>query len=163
MKNNKTNEATLLLLKKYPPSEPCECIICKSYCSRPGWWTVNQASKAINAGFGSRMMLEVSPEFSFGVLSPAFKGCESNFALQEYAKFGCNFLKNGLCEIHDKSFYPLECNYCHHARQGFGLVCHADIEKDWKTPEGQKLVDKWVKMTKLFERYNLTDENFKFK
>jgi hypothetical protein len=33
------------LREEYPPSEPCSCEICKSYCVRPGWWTVEEAIK----------------------------------------------------------------------------------------------------------------------
>ncbi|MPM52348.1 hypothetical protein SDC9_99107 [bioreactor metagenome] len=111
---------------------------------RPGWWTVLEASRAIKAGYGGRMMLEVSPDFTYGVLSPAFSGCEGNFALQEYAKNGCNFLKDGLCELHGTGYEPLECLFCHHLRAGLGPKCHADLEKDWRTPAGQRLVREWM-------------------
>lgn len=122
---------------KYPPSEPCSCEICRSYCVRPGWWTVEEASKAIKAGYGHRMMLEIAPEMTFGVLSPAFKGCEGFYALQEYSKNGCNFYTDGLCELFGTGLSPLECRYCHHLRKGLGQKCHEDIEKDWRTPVGQ--------------------------
>ena len=90
-------------------------------------------------------MLELAPEMNFAVLSPAFKGCEKNFALQEFSFFGCNFLKDGICEIHDRDFLPLECAYCHHSRKGLGKKCHADIvEQDWKTLKGQILVRQWM-------------------
>jgi hypothetical protein len=136
----------LSLTEKYPPSQPCSCDICKAYCVRPGWWTVEEAAKAIEAGYGSRMMLEISPEMTFGVLSPAFLGCEKKIALQEFASLGCNFLKNGLCELHGTGLQPLECRVCHHLRQGIGTKCHADIEKDWNTPLGQELVNKWLQL-----------------
>ncbi len=132
------------LAEKYPPSKSCSCDICKSYCLRPGWWTVDQAKMAINEGYGSRMMLELAPEMNFAVLSPAFRGCEQSFALQEFSSLGCNFLKDGICEIHDKDFLPLECAYCHHSRKGMGIKCHADIEQDWKTLKGQILVKQWI-------------------
>lgn len=90
------------------------------------------------------MMLELSPEMTFGVIAPAFRGCECNYALQEYAKNGCNFLKHGLCELHATGFEPLECRYCHHLRMGLGQKCHAEIEKDWRTPAGQRLVKTWM-------------------
>ena len=61
------------LAKRFPPSKPCSCDICLGYCQRPGWWTVEEAAKAIEAGYADRMMLEMSPELTFGVLSPAFK------------------------------------------------------------------------------------------
>lgn len=140
------------LFEKYPPSKPCGCEVCLSYCKRPGWWTVEEASKAIDAGYANRMMLEVSPEMTFGVLSPAFKGCEAGFALNEYASSGCNFFKGNLCELHGTGFQPLECRFCHHERTGLGKKCHIDIEKDWNTQIGQKLVARWISLTGLLER-----------
>ena len=82
----KKHEPTLH--EKYPPSKPCSCGICTAYCSRPGWWTVQEAASAFAAGYGGRMMLELSPDRSFGVLSPAFSGCEGMFAFQEFARNG---------------------------------------------------------------------------
>lgn len=140
------------LKERYPRSEPCSCEICRSYCIRPGWWTVEQASRAIEAGYGSRMMLEISPDMTFGVLSPAFRGCEGTYAFQEYASNGCNFFNNGLCELHGTGHEPLECLYCHHLRKGRGQKCHAAIEKDWHTPTGQNLVKIWIQKTKGTER-----------
>lgn len=132
------------LYEKYPPSEPCCCEICRAYCMRPGWWTVEQAKKAIDAGYGPRMMLELAPELTFCVISPAFSGCEGWYALQAYAQNGCNFLIDGLCELHGTGYAPLECLFCHHLRKGLGQKCHADIEKDWNTPAGQALVARWM-------------------
>lgn len=135
------------LEKKYRPSEPCTCKICRNYCQRPGWWTVKEAERAIDLGLEKRMMLEVSPELTFGVISPAFKGCEGNFALQEFSMNGCTFLKEDLCEVFGTFLQPLECRFCHHDRRGEGKNCHLDIEKDWNTYEGQKIVNKWILKT----------------
>jgi hypothetical protein len=107
---------------------------------------VEEAEKAIDAGYGNRMMLEISPERTFGVLSPAFKGCEGWFALNEYSFQGCNFLKDNLCELHGTGFQPLECRFCHHGRTGLGEKCHLDLERDWKTKKGQALVKKWSEL-----------------
>jgi len=138
------------LQEKYPPSEPCGCDICLAYCSRPGWWTVAEAAHAIDSGYASRMMLEMSPDRSFGVLSPAFKGNELGFAMQRFADQGCTFLYNRLCELHDTGIQPLECRFCHHDRVGQGPLCHAAIEKDWQTPAGIALVVKWARLTGFF-------------
>lgn len=143
MKRNKIY-SFISLYDKYPPSQSCSCDICKSFCRRPGWWTVDEAVKAIAAGYGNRMMLEIAPELTFGVLSPTFKGCEKNYALQIYSKNGCNFWSEGLCELHDTGLEPIECRYCHHLRTGQGQKCHSDLERDWKTSKGQELVAKWV-------------------
>jgi hypothetical protein len=142
------------LVKKYPPSPPCSCEICVSYCKRPGWWTLKEAERAVDAGLASRMMLEMAPDRSFGVLAPAFKGCEGFFALQEESVHGCNFLKNNLCELHGSGLQPLECRVCHHASPGLGPRCHADIEKEWNSPAGKALVERWGKITRIQERMN---------
>lgn len=146
-KRKANNKRTLI--EKYPPSEPCACEICRGYCARPGWWTVEEAARALVAGYANRMMLEIAPELTFGVLSPAFKGCERSFATNAFAKNGCTFLKNNLCELFGTGHQPLECRFCHHERGGLGPRCHADLEKDWKTPEGQSLIEKWIRKVGL--------------
>lgn len=143
---------TKTLIEKYPPSGPCSCNVCLGYCKRPGWWTVDEAAKAIDAGYAKRMMLEIAPEFTFGVLSPAFNGNEGAIATNQFAYSGCNFLKQGLCELHGTGLMPLECRFCHHERIGLGTKCHTDIEKDWNTPGGQILVKKWITIIKRFRR-----------
>lgn len=143
------------LKEKYPPSEPCSCAICLAYCSRPGWWTVSEVSRAMKCGYEKRMMLEVSPEQTFGVIAPAFKGCEGFFALEEFAHRGCTFFANGLCQLHGTDLQPLECAFCHHTRCGLGQICHADIEREWNTENGQALVVRWMKSTGLWKMRHL--------
>jgi hypothetical protein len=138
------------LAAQYPSSDPCGCPVCLAYCLRPGWWTVRQAAAALDAGYGNRMMLEVAPERTFGVLSPAFKGCEGTFALQQFASRGCTFLEEGRCGLHGTPFQPLECRFCHHDRPGLGPQCHADLEREWTTPAGRALVARWCRMTGLW-------------
>jgi hypothetical protein len=90
------------------------------------------------------MMLEISPERTFGVLSPAFRGCELNFATQEYSRNGCTFHANNACELHGTGSQPLECRFCHHDRAGEGIACHGAIEQEWNHPEGWAIVDRWI-------------------
>ncbi|MPN55403.1 hypothetical protein SDC9_203085 [bioreactor metagenome] len=90
------------------------------------------------------MMLELSPDRTFGVLSPAFSGCEGTFAFQEFAQNGCSFYQNGLCALHGTDLEPLECRFCHHERMGQGSICHAALERDWRSPAGQALVKQWL-------------------
>lgn len=143
------------LVEKYPPSEPCGCPVCLAYCARPGWWTVAEAGQALNAGQAGRMMLEIAPEHSFGVLSPAFKGNEGGIALNIHARGGCNYLKENRCELHGTGYQPLECRFCHHDRPGQGPLCHADIERDWKTDAGRALVKRWCRLTGLWDQLAL--------
>ncbi len=140
------------LVEKYPPSEPCSCSVCVSYCRRPGWWTVEEAQHAIEAGYADRMMLEMSPDRSFGVLSPAFSGCELQFAMNEYVQRGCTFFKDQRCELHATGLMPLECRYCHHERPGMGPRCHDDIGRDWNTASGRALVVRWSNLTDFWAR-----------
>jgi hypothetical protein len=135
----------LTLAEKYHPSEPCSCEVCVNYCRRPGWWTIKEAESVLNNGLGYRMMLELSPDFTFGVLSPAFKGNEGNFALQIFSHNGCTFFKSNLCELHNTGLQPLECKFCHHSRKGEGIKCHLDIEREWNSAAGQELVKIWAR------------------
>jgi hypothetical protein len=153
-RNRHKGGAAKALADKFPPSKPCSCEVCVGYCTRPGWWTVEEAAQAVDSGYAHRMMLEMSPDRTYGVLSPAFKGCESNFALDMYSKQGCTFLEEDLCELHATGHQPLECRHCHHADPSAGPRCHAEIEKDWRTPAGQALVVKWGQLTGLWERVN---------
>ena len=109
------------------------------------------------AGYASRMMLEMSPDFTLGVFFPVFKGCESQFADYGFMTLGCTFLQNNLCELFGTGLQPLECRYCHHTRCGLGDQCHADIEKKWNSPEGIALVVRWSKMTCLWEDQVIAD------
>jgi len=101
----------------------------------------------MHAGYANRMMLEMAPDLSFGVLSPAFKGCEVSFATHQFASNGCNFFVNNKCDLHGTGHMPLECRFCHHDRRGQGEKCHLDIEKEWNTPNGQAIVLKWCRLT----------------
>ena len=139
----------------YPPSAACTCEVCLGYCARPGWWTVEEAAQAIPAGLGARMMLEIPPEQTFGVLSPAFQGSEGGLANNLAARRACTFLKNQRCELYNSGHMPLECRFCHHARPGLGAQCHADLESDWHTPRGQALVQQWGEQTGFWERMRL--------
>lgn len=143
---------TLSLAQKYPPSEPCSCAVCTGYCARPGWWTVEEAAAAIRAGYAARMMLELAPERSFGVLSPAFRGCEGAFAIHECRANGCTFFSGGLCDLYGTGHMPLECRFCHHSRVGQGAACHADLERCWNTPAAQDLIARWQRITGFWKR-----------
>jgi hypothetical protein len=143
---------TPTLDEQFPPSPPCGCLTCLSYCARPGWWTVAEAGRAIDAGLGPRMMLEMAPDHSFGVLAPAFRGNELAFAQQRFASGGCGFLKDDRCELHGSGLQPLECRHCHHERPGAGPRCHDAIEREWDSAEGRALVVRWAKLTGFWER-----------
>ncbi len=140
------------LSKRFPPSEPCTCTTCTAFCQRPGWWSVAEAARALEQQLGPRMMLEVAPDRSFGVLAPAFYGSEASFAFQKFASRGCNFLVNQRCQLFGSGLQPLECRFCHHARLGQGPACHAALEQNWDTLAGRRLVRRWCKQLGLWQR-----------
>jgi hypothetical protein len=144
------------LTDKYSPSPPCTCEVCVGYCARPGWWTVKEAAASIEAGYAGRMMVELSPDRTFGVLAPAFRGNEVDFALSRHAPAGCGFLANDRCELHGTPFQPLECRVCHHDRPGLGPQCHADIEKDWNSYAGRSLIGRWARLTGFLDALELS-------
>ena len=145
----------MLLDFKYPPSEPCSCRICRGYCRRPGWWTVREAEQVLYTRHAFRMMLEVSPERHFGVLSPSFRGNEGNYSLEIYSDNGCTFYNNQLCELYGTGLQPLECRFCHHDRTGQGIRCHHDIETEWNTRYAQKLIVRWGVRTGFWQKQGL--------
>lgn len=137
---------------KFPASEPCTCKHCLAYCRRPGWWLPYEVCKALEAGFASRMMLEISPEMTFAVLSPAFKGCEGNYAIREMARNGCTFLEQERCLLFGTGLQPAECRFCHHSRKGKGAICHQAIEQLWKSKDAQHLVVRWGNITGFWRK-----------
>jgi hypothetical protein len=140
------------LAQRFPPSPPCTCAVCLGYCRRPGWWTLSEAARAIEAGYAGRMMLEMAQDGCFGVLAPAFKGCEVNFALDLYAARGCTFLVEERCELFSSGLQPLECRFCHHTRPNQGLKCHLAIAREWDSPAGRQLVVAWSRQTGFWQR-----------
>lgn len=153
----RTSRRKRSLAEHFPPSAPCTCAVCVGYCARPGWWTVEEAARALEAGYGGRMMLEMSPDRSFGVLAPAFRGNEVDFARQQFASNGCTFLKDERCELFGTGLQPLECRHVHHADPGSGKRVHAALEKDWNTPAGRALVVRWSKATGFWDRLKKAD------
>lgn len=134
--------------KRYPPSPPCDCQICRSYCARPGWWTVGETERTLDRGYASRMMLEISPERDLVVLSPAFRGNEGRIALQEFSRSGCTFLSSDGCALFGQDIRPLECRFCHHDRRGRGAQCHHDLELQWRSPHARRLVQRWYELVR---------------
>lgn len=139
----------MTLKERFPPSESCQCEICVGYCRRPGWWSLEEFERVLQTGYIRRVMLEMSPELDFGVPSPAFHGCENDFAREEFAAGGCCFLNEGLCALHSAGLMPLECRFCRHDRKGKGQECHGALEAEWNSAEGRKLVLTWMKLVQF--------------
>ncbi len=143
------------MLQLLPPSAAC-CYEVHKNAHRTGWWAVEEAKKAIEAGLSPRMMLEVSPDLSYGVLSPAYRSCEGNVSLSSCRKNGCTFCADGLCRLYNTGLQPLECRFGHHPSADIASNCHQTIERDWRTSKGQALVQAWTNEVGLWVRYKFT-------
>ena len=137
------------LYDRFPPSKACSCTTCISFCRRPGWPLVEEMHLAIDAGLASHLMLEFSPNLSFGILAPAFFGKEGMFALTCFSNNYCTFFDQGRCALFGLPYRPLECRFCHHERIGQGKACHLALAHEWNTSKGKRLVHRWLRMMQL--------------
>jgi Fe-S-cluster containining protein len=144
----------------------CSCSKCRSLCSNPGWFTPEEAERAIEAGYADKMMIDyLVGEPNIYILAPASKGCEkdrapntdelfgsglSRFVTRGTTKGKCVLNKDGLCFIHDTDFKPLQCRSA--------MACEGDVGLDntqmgemWRNPEAQALVRRWMALVDLGE------------
>jgi Fe-S-cluster containining protein len=121
----------------------CDCSNCKGCCIEvPGWFTPAEALLAIEAGFANR--LSAVKEDGVIAIAPSPVGYEGQE--KRHGPGICNFFtKDGLCEIHDSGFKPIEC------RTGFGCSPGSDypeletMHEMWVSEEGQNAVKIWRK------------------
>lgn len=123
--------------------------------SNPGWMSPEDAEKAMEAGLAGRMMRDwyVSGG-NIDVLAPASIGCEGRdapdmdlgsmlkFLIQgSWGKGRCTFLKDGLCELHDSGYKPMQCreSYCCKSEGPSNL----EMSEMWDTPYGRQMVARW--------------------
>jgi Fe-S-cluster containining protein len=111
--------------------------------------TPDEAEKAIEQGFGARLMADwwVGKDENIFVLCPASLGYEGKDA-PEISLFNlfsglgqCTFLKDNLCEIHDSGFKPLLCREtlcC-----GEHYPSKEQVVPLWNTDRGRALVERW--------------------
>jgi Fe-S-cluster containining protein len=124
----------------------CSCKRCKEECRRcPGWFTPEEAVKAIEAGYAPRMSAVVQLHHKtlrpITALAPSVIGSEGK---RYYHRAGrCTFLNHlDRCEIHRSGFKPVECR--------LGFSCRPSTNPNelemfamWDTPEGKSAVEKW--------------------
>lgn len=151
---------------------PCQCPKCVKLCTRnPGWFTPDEAVRAIATGLADQLMLDwLEPDSSYNitekiwVLSPASQNCwgewHSGRKAPEWTDmhddgghllFGgsvwkgpCIFLHANLCRIHNTDFKPIECRS--------GRLCvdgnsddteHIEVGKLWNTDAARAIVADW--------------------
>jgi len=123
-------------------SEECDCDKCRQMCTRPCWPLPEEIEAIINAGFGSRLMLDYwvgGINGDIGIVSPAITGSEGQRA--PYWPVGnCTFSKNGLCELHGVC-KPYEGRIAHHSGSPDH---HENVAMAWDTELGNSVVNKWM-------------------
>lgn len=139
---------TIEELEAYKKIE-CACEVCRKFCEfRPCWGTPEEIKRLIEAGFGSRLMLDwFSDETPAGrdilILTPAITGAEGQPA--PFSPLGnCTFLKNKLCEIHHLK--PIEGRAASHLMRNELIKTHVILAKCWETAEAQALIKYWRKI-----------------
>lgn len=117
--------------------------------------TPEEAAAAIRAGYAHRLMkdwfgsgpVEYEDAEVFQI-SPAIVGYEASPApstarIVALGKGPCTFLKDGLCEIHDSGFKPIQCRNAHHSK-GTVEPSVEEMETIWNTDEGRAVVAEWA-------------------
>lgn len=137
----------------------CTCDRCVSACYQaPGWFGLDDAEVAIDAGYAKKMMLDWWEEHDDGdnntyVLAPAVVGFGGRLApdIPEFPfSFGwvkgrCSLLDDkSRCTIHSTGFKPAQCRALGH---GVSLK-NQDAIKPWRTKRGLALIRRWKKEVK---------------
>lgn len=153
--------------------ESCTCSQCVSCCEfYPGWFTPEEAQKAIDAGHGDKLMVDWFTDYSkdscpdIEALIPASVGYAGGYAPDAPSGFmamfsgwsgpgRCVFLKNRRCSLHKTDFKPLECRSSLSCKDSDEEMLNnprkQNIYKLWDTPEGRALVKKWKEERGLSE------------
>lgn len=142
--------------------QACDCDRCRQLCTRnPGWFTPAEARAAIDEGYADRMMRdwlepceEVGNTMRIYVLAPAAYGYEGGDAREmsffdfDFHKGWCVLQHNGLCEIHDTMFKPIQCRTAFGCdRDSDAFVDNYDVARLWDTDEGRDVVAAWEART----------------
>lgn len=137
--------------------ESCTCNRCVGACKRnPGWFGLDDAERALNAGLAPKMMLDywIDSPFVY-ILAPASVGYEGKLAPDRplfdfnWTKGHCTFLKANRCLIHYSGYKPMQCK---------GLLCCTPLIENnhisnltmrniWDCERGRLLVERWRSLT----------------
>lgn len=128
--------------KPLPQVSECSCGACQRMCERSCWGTPDDIRKLIQAGFGSKLMLDwwIGEEDNIYVLCPAETGHEGRSA-PSWPGMGCILQKNGLCTIHASGLKPTEGKVA--SCKGTPGHVHESMAATWDTEEGRALVEEW--------------------
>lgn len=156
-----------------PDSPPCACLSCVSACARPCWPIPEEAQGIMDAGLGSKLMLDwwdgVEDDHGHRVfiLCPANPSYERKQASDApvpsgiYSLFlrvpthplksGCVMqTRDGRCVLHGTHvngvlLKPAEGRKQHCSRPGITSDLHKDVALTWDTEIGKQVVQRWLR------------------
>ena len=150
----------------------CNCKICQKMCDRPCFGTVSDIKKLIEAGYSDRLCLDWNsapsdPRTDISFLTPALKDFEGKLSPSfPQSEKGCTFFKEGKCFLHDLKLKPLQGKTAIHSFHKKKLDEESArscdevkeyIMQDWKSEEGQALVDAWCKEHNIESKERVLD------
>lgn len=141
-------------------------------CERPCFGTVSDIKALIDAGYSDRLCLDWNaadsdPDTDISFLTPALHDHEGKLSPSfPGSKKGCTFFKDGLCSLHTLKLKPLQGRTAIHSFNNKKLAeevakNHEEVKEhimqDWKSKEGQDLVDSWCKQYNIESKERVLD------
>lgn len=131
------------------PSE-CNCKTCQLQCQRsPCLGTPQDVERLLDAGYGERLSAVI---WAAGMLMGTTNVPLPMIQAKNTDK-GCNFFKDGLCELHDLKFNgeplkPTEGRLSHHTitQENFSRAKNLtwNVAKQWLMPENEAVLERIV-------------------
>lgn len=131
------------------PENACSCSACVSACEyKPGWFMPGEAEKLAEAlGVDLKTLFKKHLQVDYWaraegdilVLSPRINNRRGGTRFPFNPMGQCHWLKDGLCEIHEKG-KPFECAQNMHDGTD-PRVHHEAVAMAWNTPEHQKQIE----------------------
>jgi hypothetical protein len=140
----------------------CKCEECTENCAwRPGWPSLEEAKKLVEAGYGKELMVDwwggdsFTPDLSrIYLLCPAGKGHAGDdaaegslsdiFSVGRLPAMPCVMLTpEKLCKLHGSGMKPVECR-CTSCNTPDPDYIHEAAAESWNSPRGAAFVLQWM-------------------
>lgn len=136
-------EDKIIRVTGHKPTE-CACTACKKQCTiAPCLGTPQDIERLIDAGYGDR----IRPTYwAAGILLLATDRIIFMYQAEFIDGKGCVFLKDTLCQLHDKGLKPLEGRLSYHVNK---LETHEQniawqVAKEWIDPANNEVIERIV-------------------
>jgi len=122
----------------------CACQKCKRMCQlSPCMGTPEDIEKLLNAGHADKLAITAwgNPGNTYVVIMPRKK---TNEAVITNMVGECVFYEKGKCLLHADGLKPKEGRISNHRTSHNGLKVRNVVAVEWKKPEAEKLIDKFI-------------------